>query len=549
MILGYNKFGVIKVKKIIIISILAALFISGISFGLSFIDINSNDWFYDDVMDLTKWGVINGFEDGTFRPDDSVNVDQFIKLIVTSLGYDLENGEVYWARPFIVKAYEIGLIEINSFNDFTRPITRGEMAKIIVNALDENYTNEIFEYSFYMKDYFLYEDEDVLKAYYLGIITGYPDGSFYPDKNATRAEASTMLMRMLIEERRIETNYLLEKEAYLMMMKEYYMDLRAYYLDIYSNISSYESYSLDNGDVIYEVSENVDIYIWNDGDMFIGEMNNGEYGEQGYFVWEDAEYIGQLNNELRTGEGVMIFADAVYTGDFLDGSMTGTGVVEWNDEHIFIGNFDDGYVDGFGKHYHPNGDYYIGYFDQGINDGIGINTYKNGLTYFGTYNQGERDADDFTMYYNFLDEREFEDKIENILNSIISQGMSKNEKIKSIYDYLILNISYDHDGYDSGDISNASHSAYGAIVNGVAVCDGYSEAINLLLNRLGIESDIVIGQTDGEGHAWNYVEFEEGYYYLDATWDDSDNGKIRYDYYKKTLSEMNQDHVLETIVE
>ena len=150
MVLGYNKFGVIKVKKTIIISILAALFISGISFGLSFTDINSNNWFYDDVMDLTNRGVVNGFDDGTFRPDDSVSVDQFIKLVVTSLGYDFENGEIYWASPFIDKAIELDLIETDMFANYRRPISRGEMAKIIVNALDENYTNEIFEYSFYM---------------------------------------------------------------------------------------------------------------------------------------------------------------------------------------------------------------------------------------------------------------------------------------------------------------------------------------------------------------------------------------------------------------
>ena len=127
--------------------------------------------------------------------------------------------------------------------------------------------------------------------------------------------------------------------------------------------------------------------------------------------------------------------------------------------------------------------------------------------------------------------------------------MSKNEKIKAIYDYLILNVSYDYEGYDSDDISNESHSAYGALVNGIAVCDGYSDAMNVLLNRLGIQSDIVIGEADEEGHAWNYVKFEEGYYYVDVTWDDSDNGILGYDYFKKTLSEMNQDHVVEIIVE
>lgn len=158
------------------------------------------------------------------------------------------------------------------------------------------------------------------------------------------------------------------------------------------------------------------------------------------------------------------------------------------------------------------------------------------------------DADEFTMYYNYSDQNEFETKVNEIISQNITSEMTTNEKIKAIYDYLILNVTYDNEGYQSENISNESHSAYGAIVLGKAVCDGYTDALNLLLNRLGIESDIVIGQANDEGHAWNLIKFSDGYFYADATWDDGDDGKLRYDFYKKTEAQMETNHEIEKIV-
>lgn len=376
-----------NMKKNIIILLVLVLLFSSASFSLTFSDVGSKDWFYVDVMDLVNRGIVNGFEDGTFKPKDSVNVDQFIKMIITSLGHNFKNGEIYWAQPFIDQAIALNLIEEDTFSNYNRPITRGEMAKIIVHALNEEYTNKMYEYSFYMKDFIEFQDLDVLKAFYFGIITGYPDGYFYPDKNASRAEASTMLVRMIREDRRVDTDYLLNQEAQLMELNDYYMNLRSYYLDLYDKGFEYEPYLFDNGDVLYDsaVGE-IDVYIWYNGDIFIGEISDGEYGNQGYFNWQVNEYIGQLENGTRQGVGVMLFDDAVYTGDFLNGDMTGSGMVKWNDGFSFNGEYLDGSVNGLGKQYYPNGDYYIGYFNDGKKDFIGSYSYQNGLTYFGTFN-------------------------------------------------------------------------------------------------------------------------------------------------------------------
>lgn len=103
-------------------------------------DLKATDWFYNDVTFLLGKGVINGFTDNTFRPSEQVKVDAFIKMIVVALGYKLQNGSPYWAQTYIDKAIDLGVMRSDDFDSYTRPITRGEMAKIaanIINALED----------------------------------------------------------------------------------------------------------------------------------------------------------------------------------------------------------------------------------------------------------------------------------------------------------------------------------------------------------------------------------------------------------------------------
>ena len=63
-------------------------------------------------------------------------------------------------------------------------------------------------------------------------------------------------------------------------------------------------------------------------------------------------------------------------------------------------------------------------------------------------------------------------------------------------------------------------TAYGALVNKEAVCEGYAKAYKLLLNAMGIECDVVINAE----HAWNVVQLEGKWYLVDVTNDDTNNG-------------------------
>ncbi len=128
-------------------------------------------------------------------------------------------------------------------------------------------------------------------------------------------------------------------------------------------------------------------------------------------------------------------------------------------------------------------------------------------------------------------EVEYTDTIENIrvqkadFDRAINQAltwtepaMTDLEKALAVHDYLVLNCEYDYERLNSNTVPDVSHSAYGALIENIAVCDGYAKAYASILEKLGISSKIVA--SDSMNHAWNLVSVDENWYHVDATWDD-----------------------------
>lgn len=106
----------------------------------------------------------------------------------------------------------------------------------------------------------------------------------------------------------------------------------------------------------------------------------------------------------------------------------------------------------------------------------------------------------------------------NIEGSIIDDNTYN--RIKFVHDYLVDTVSYDQT-LSKDNIYNI----YGALINKVAVCEGYSKAFKYIMDDFGIPCVIVcgIGQNsngDTESHAWNYVKIDGKWYAIDCTWDD-----------------------------
>ncbi len=110
------------------------------------------------------------------------------------------------------------------------------------------------------------------------------------------------------------------------------------------------------------------------------------------------------------------------------------------------------------------------------------------------------------------------DVIVKIMSSFVTAEMSDYEKEVALHDYLVRHCTYSEaeDWPSESDVFRA----YGALVNGEAVCNGYAEALQILFTCAGISSKFVIGMAGDVEHAWNLVELDGKWYHLDATWDD-----------------------------
>lgn len=145
---------------------------------------------------------------------------------------------------------------------------------------------------------------------------------------------------------------------------------------------------------------------------------------------------------------------------------------------------------------------------------------------------------------------EIKEVVDAFIRNEIIFGMTDEEKIKAVHDYLVRTTRYDTDlDTDSSDTSSDSYKAYGVLVNHLGVCDGYAKAFNLFMDIFGIESERVVGSskrgTVSVNHAWNRVYLDNEHLNLDITWDDPvpDGGnRILYDYYLISDDEMRKDH-------
>lgn len=134
------------------------------------------------------------------------------------------------------------------------------------------------------------------------------------------------------------------------------------------------------------------------------------------------------------------------------------------------------------------------------------------------------------------------DKVDSVLNRIIKPGMTDYEKELAIHDYIVANCSYGYVDYSK----EYAYRAYGALVQGTAVCNGYAEAMALLLSCSGVENEFMTGTADGELHAWNRVCLDGKWYQVDATWDDPlpDRGSfVGHMYFNVTDDIMDDRHV------
>lgn len=133
-------------------------------------------------------------------------------------------------------------------------------------------------------------------------------------------------------------------------------------------------------------------------------------------------------------------------------------------------------------------------------------------------------------YMKDLDGALFQRRVDEAAGACFLPGMTDLEKIVAAHDWLILNCQYDpyvangKRDYTTADGTTYTkdrlvYTSYGAFVEGNSVCQGYALAFKTLMNR----ADIPCCYVNGTGHAWNMVQLDGAWYYVDVTWDDPAN--------------------------
>ncbi len=179
--------------------------INGSKTNISLSDI-SGHWGNSQIKTFINKGYINGYPDGTFRPDNPITRAEFVKLFNTVFGLTSSSGKVFndtsnhWAKNAIDIAVTNGVCNGMSATEFApdKYITREQAAKMIANykKINDTYHNKLNSYNDgkYTSSWAIDEVEAIIEAGYMNGYTS--DNTFKPTKNISRAEAVSTLTRV-----------------------------------------------------------------------------------------------------------------------------------------------------------------------------------------------------------------------------------------------------------------------------------------------------------------------------------------------------------------
>jgi len=179
--------------------------------AVQFSDIQGH-WAKAAIQKMADQAVVKGYPDGTFKPDDNISRAEFATVLVQAFKMEKKDGKVFndtsshWAKDYISTASAHGVI--SGYNDQKfgpdNFITREEMALMTVKAADQKIAASAFDCSDSSK-VSAWAKDAVATAYANKLIVGMPDGSFLPQANATRAQAIMVLSKaMQLEAEAIE---------------------------------------------------------------------------------------------------------------------------------------------------------------------------------------------------------------------------------------------------------------------------------------------------------------------------------------------------------
>lgn len=157
-----------------------------------FSDVPYDKWYYEYVSPLTCAGIMDGYEDGSFRPESDVTAGEALKLVLLAAGYPVqERVNAHWASGYLELALSRGLISQDDLETLDQPVTRLFIAKLAARALGLQPDG-----SAYFADT---SDPYVGALYTAGVVEGSYAGDrlvYLPGDCISRAEMSAIIWRI-----------------------------------------------------------------------------------------------------------------------------------------------------------------------------------------------------------------------------------------------------------------------------------------------------------------------------------------------------------------
>ncbi|TGJ75939.1 transglutaminase domain-containing protein [Caproiciproducens galactitolivorans] len=131
-------------------------------------------------------------------------------------------------------------------------------------------------------------------------------------------------------------------------------------------------------------------------------------------------------------------------------------------------------------------------------------------------------------------------KISEIIKGMPS-GLNEFDRELYLFKYIADHCTYNNDAVTNNNIWQA-FSAYGVLIDGKAVCEGYSRAMQLLCSYAGLQCMLLTGQSNNVNHMWNVIKINGNWYHLDITW--SDSSTLVYNYFNINDAVVTKTHTI-----
>jgi hypothetical protein len=193
-------------KKIFVFVMAFTLLFTSMAFGAGreFTDVTEKDWFYEELNSVVEKGIVDGYPDGSFKPGNSLKFEEFVKMVVVAVSDEdigVSDG-LLWYKNYINAALENDYITELMLLNIGRNIDRKTMTEILYRIVVD--TEGVESYSEYEIKFLAsklsdltVKDTKTLTIAGMGIICGYPDGTFKPGNSLTRAETVTVICRLI----------------------------------------------------------------------------------------------------------------------------------------------------------------------------------------------------------------------------------------------------------------------------------------------------------------------------------------------------------------